>query len=35
MKGSQFSDVKTLGYTGHIQGINQTDFIGKSKNYFL
>jgi hypothetical protein len=35
MKENNFNDLKTLGYTGHVQGLNQPDFIGKSKNYFI
>ena len=35
MQTNQWNDLKTLGYTGHIKGLKQADFIGKSKNYFI
>ena len=35
MENNQWNDLKTLGYTGHIKGLKQADFIGKSKNYFI
>lgn len=35
MNKNQFNEKRTLGYTGHVRGLNQTDFIGKSKNYFI